>query len=700
MKFLVIFNYIPFYFNEGKTAFDIAKEKQNNEIIKLLNDHIESTKPCKKRGRPKKFINPDDDNENDNKKKKTNNETRMQQLNNPHLHSVYNQPSFFINLPAQILNNSEIIKFYEENRRKDIDYKKIDLEKLFSLGKMNVENDDNANDDDNNDGNNEEDSINENYYQEEEEEECHEEMSFDNLNTNVAPFANPAIAQTYITKINKGYRLIQKNVNNPLILAFKCQSKNCDYEIQCEKKDDGYHIMYQTVHSCRGYALIPKSEIDLAVKKVGVQNFIKKKDYYQMVCNELGVSPESIDTQRIKRSYNRVFELNRLKRLKSWGMLESFINIIEHKGGLGKINKNEKEEINFVGFVPDYSVKYIHSDLFFPVVQLDTRFQNGISGGHLYIMITMTGDRTILPIAVAWAPSEKSNYTDMLLEMMPNEIPYIKACHTDEAIALFKSFENVGIANHLCIWHMSKHCPSKHIFKALVNSQNSHEYMQTKYEICTKYQSLTEYLNQRNRWGKISRFESISPRDQNLATSGVESMNAFIKNMDLKNKEPLNIFKVIYEFGFIQIKKICVQKTFFTNSVNDWLSYALTVAHNLSVTKSSFNWEKYDVSKDDEIETKCTVILDPLEKPVCNCRFYQDCGMPCVHLLAVAIKNKIDWCIWIHPRYYPSKYIFHFQSLSFPDFDQIIKTNDDVPEGVKSLKQRQKRIQTPGDTKK
>lgn len=66
-------------------------------------------------------------------------------------------------------------------------------------------------------------------------------------------------------------------------------------------------------------------------------------------------------------------------------------------------------EIIFAGFIPDYANSFINSEIFFSVVLLDTRFQTSISCGRLYAMISLTGNRTILPIAIVWAPSENSD---------------------------------------------------------------------------------------------------------------------------------------------------------------------------------------------------------------------------------------------------------------------------------------------------
>ncbi len=154
----------------------------------------------------------------------------------------------------------------------------------------------------------------------------------------------------------------------------------------------------------------------------------------------------------------------------------------------------------------------------------------------------------------------------------------------------------------------------------------------------------------------------------------------------------------IYDIGFFCIKNICLQTGTLTDSADDWLDYAMTVAHHLTVIQSPLYLWKFEVYKEGDVSTKCTVIIIPNETPTCKCRFFEDCGMPCIHMLAVAIKFKMDWGEWIHPRYFISNYKLHFQNnIQYPDFDRIIQTNNDKPEKVGSLKQRNKRIPTPGE---
>ncbi|KAK8892753.1 hypothetical protein M9Y10_029994 [Tritrichomonas musculus] len=162
--------------------------------------------------------------------------------------------------------------------------------------------------------------------------------------------------------------------------------------------------------------------------------------------------PNSINSLRIRRNYNIVFNLTRDDKLASWGKLISLIRIITQSGGTSSsaIHKNPEGLIDFVGLVPNYALQFIYATSFFPVVQCDTRFQNGISKGHLYTLITMTGDRSVLPLATAWAPSEKGEFADLFLNLFRGHLHRIETCNTDDSRALIGSIEKTGIRNLLC----------------------------------------------------------------------------------------------------------------------------------------------------------------------------------------------------------------------------------------------------------
>ena len=369
----------------------------------------------------------------------------MNELENPHLKSITKHNFFYIQLPTP--SHKDIISFYESNKKDDIEWENINAEQIFFYGDQKTNEDiEEKVEDQNHDF---EEDQNDDFEEDQNElTEDEDDITLDNLEF-FAPFKDFSTAQICISKANKNYRIIQVETNNRDLLAFKCKGKNCQYKITLEKENEGFVIKEQTHHTCSHYAIVTKKEIDEAVKKAGQTDHLNQM-YLNTVCSYLNLPENAISKQRIRRAYNRMFGISRLNRIKSWGKLESFIQIIQNSGGYGRINKNQNGEINFVGFVPNYSVSFIQSSLFFHVTQMDTRFQTGLSGGRLYTIVTLTGDRSILPLGAAWAPSEHSGYTDMFLQMFGTDLSRFASCQTDESNALIKSIESEGISNQLC----------------------------------------------------------------------------------------------------------------------------------------------------------------------------------------------------------------------------------------------------------
>lgn len=88
-------------------------------------------------------------------------------------------------------------------------------------------------------------------------------------------------------------------------------------------------------------------------------------------------------------------------------MLESFINVIKNTGGYELNNKKRGKKYFLLVLYQLFFFFFLCTSLFFPVVQVDTRFITGISSGYLYYMIALTGNRTILPVCITWSNSEK-----------------------------------------------------------------------------------------------------------------------------------------------------------------------------------------------------------------------------------------------------------------------------------------------------
>lgn len=121
-----------------------------------------------------------------------------------------------------------------------------------------------------------------------------------------------------------------------------------------------------------------------AVRIIGPQSELTIK-YIATICHMVNIFPEPKYEQRI---YVKFAQKTPILRIKSWRLLQSFTEIIKKNGGRGIVQNaivdGEVAGIEFVGFIPDYAVKFIHSEMFLPSVQLDTKFEAGIAKGRLY----------------------------------------------------------------------------------------------------------------------------------------------------------------------------------------------------------------------------------------------------------------------------------------------------------------------------
>lgn len=247
------------------------------------------------------------------------------------------------------------------------------------------------------------------------------------------------------------------------------------------------------------------------------------------------------------------------------------------------------------------------------------------------------------------------------------------------------------------------HLAKKKIFIELVTSQTPEEYFDKKNYIIKNRPKLKEYLDLNNKWSKISRFEPPHhKRDLNSATTIIESFNAMIKRCFLHKAEPLIVFRAIWNIGYFAIEKILnsPDDAVFTNSVENWLPQALFISHRLVVRHNQQFDRLYLVSASlGSPHETCEVVLNANGYPSCSCGFFEDCGMPCIHIIAYAIVNQIDWTGWIHPRFIIETYRRVFHDLKYPHFF-IVKTNDDIPVTIASLQQRQTRIPNPAEPTK
>lgn len=183
--------------------------------------------------------------------------------------------------------------------------------------------------------------------------------------------------------------------------------KSCIFPIECEYEGDGFYITHHTQHTCGSLIKIPTAVIDEVIKCMWWKERLDEA-YRNKINSHFGLDSDTIKKQRIRRYYNRVFHLSFERRLELWGKPEYLIGAVISASRYGDIHKDGF--IEFVGICPNYIIVLMNSSLFFPVVQMDTRFKTCIARRRFYGLVNSIDDETLLPLAFEGASSENKEY--------------------------------------------------------------------------------------------------------------------------------------------------------------------------------------------------------------------------------------------------------------------------------------------------
>lgn len=377
-------------------------------------------------------------------------------------------------------------------------------------------------------------------------------------------------------------------------------------------------------------------------------------------------------------------------------------------GGLSLVHRNAANEIDFVGFMSPYAVAFVESELFWPVVQLDTRHQRGISHGNLYTIVASTGDRTIIPLVHAWAESEKKEYTLLLLKMIEKYIPLLFSCLSDEGVAIVPALEENNIPSLSCLYHLKlkARLEDRKILNELALASTPDQYYSIKENIISHHSNLAELLNikflsPKTRWEKISVFESLISRDYFAASVLSEAYNSTFKRPSIMKWEPLSIFCKVHCQILNVLEEIANQnpdRDGLTESAHHFLAASRNVADNTTVQLSP------DCSSDyicTNAFGTCIVHYNPKTKgdiPTCTCLQHQNGGFPCPHMISFANFRNLNPINWIHKRYFVNEYrnlLENVELVYFPS--SLVTCRTDKPSIIKPLGRKEKRLKSKGE---
>lgn len=495
--------------------------------------------------------------------------------------------------------------------------------------------------------------------------------------------------------------------------VFNCQTIGCSGQIVIHaiirrNTAPKFQINSLIDHSCtENGKKISNEELDSYIKEIGEDaafsnNFMKQiMNHFnldinvQYTTNEKGerVRVENIKLPRcrIYRRRNAVYNLTPKARQAKWSKLVSFAEENARLGGKSKVLTNDKV-VEYVSILPRYARNFILSDSFFPVLLADGTFLNGIGKGVLLIIVTLTGNRNVLPISWGWGESEDYKNCKFLYDSLKEFEDKIETMLEDGGTGLNSSLnDSMPTVNlQLCCWHISKNLSPKvrGMFWRLVKSKSYALYIFRKERIQTdpKYSSLNNALS--DKWHLISKWETNTPRNGMSSSGAVESFNNLIAN--LRMKEPYDIFKFIYCYGISIIDQTLSFSSTLMPKAEAYILKAMQIAANLEkptrfkdiVTFKSKSHGNY------QVDLRCMV---------CTCKIRSDTGLPCVHLIRSSIEfQTYKWTNFIHSSYFTQPFKTAFpEPIEYPNFVDLRDNLGFHPRNEYSLKGKTRRHMNP-----
>lgn len=327
----------------------------------------------------------------------------------------------------------------------------------------------------------------------------------------------------------------------------------------------------------------------------------------------------------------------------------------------------DKNEVFIFAMLPHYSKLLLSSKAILPVIIIDGTFQCSAYGGTLIIAMIVSSNRTNIPIAWSWSPSENEESIIMLLNLIKNVNEHIETIISDEGQALKAAISKVfpNAVHKLCAWHIAKGIKNeqmKKMFWMLIRSDHPVIFQSIIKKIFEMFGDAPSILSN-GRIEMFSRyFEGIKSNDI-ITSSPCESINAEIRH--LKTEIPMKVFHHLEVIGYNRCLDLLNLKT-------DVTPYYIKRKAHLEIKA-----QRLQILKNESFGTSRTIV-DPLY-PIngirwevntrdyhCDCGKYRDRGFPCAHMVKAFqdMNEPYDQCI--HECYRTSTIQSALQNLHPP----------------------------------
>lgn len=523
---------------------------------------------------------------------------------------------------------------------------------------------------------------------------------------------------------------------NPEARRKKLERKNVEIDDSCHceiifvRRNGKFHVQKCIPHSSTcNYKLHIATEMRIHPPPCVIDEFAEDITKHNII-NEDAISylegqvRFKLDRGRISRKKRQLSDNKPLNRIINWGKLISLGEKIKSNGGdycvtyvdestsiedtingssaeddeyddwgdkqedehttanISRLLNRNSEDIKYIssiGFVTKEAIEYSKLEIFFDVLIADATFLTGYHRGNMYIVGVMSPTKTFIPLAWCWALTDNKKYWSPFLQMLLDKGINASAFLTDDGKPMKRAIKDIyKCPMLLCLWHLANRLSPKcqSAFWDMVKSDLQSIYQRKLREFQRDYPS--DYKHIENKLDEIKRFDGIK-RYGMLADQLIESFNAKISCV--KSLHPLFI---CMELLRLQEKAICKLKS--CSESNGYTSYCANIinAQKKLAEKTKIN-TRYRAGKVmiRRKGTQSPTYYVDKSNGMCNCTFFNDCGIPCMHMYAGIIYCDPGVIINADERYKAEK--CHNISIYFDDYDV-----DDLDElkGFSSIKSK------------
>ena len=466
------------------------------------------------------------------------------------------------------------------------------------------------------------------------------------------------------------YRCIEKKkeaiVNLESSYIQDAKLTTCDFKMVWSKVDDKWKVTTYNEHTC------PPDRHNFENRKAKAAHFpsifideaIRNLKTHYFTINE-GISAfkteftQNVNQRTLRRRLERQLPIDcEASRIMEWQKIPEYLENNIQNGGLSKLAVNKNNEIIGIGIVPNYGKLLLSSDAILPILIIDGTFQCAISRGVIIIVMTVSGNRTNIPLAWGWAPTENAEIIKMILELVKSVRPKcIETILSDEGKALESAIKFVfpNVDHKLCAWHIAKKLTNdeaRSLFWGLFHADHPAEFRSQCITFKTKHPLIYKQYIEGKENKLFNRFFNKNAGGELSTSSPVESINSLIA--PYKDKEPIQIFNILELYGYEQCTKLMLLKNFTTPYYDSRMNQVTQKANkffaiNVPGTESFKVFKKNDVNFNEKgqltgVPKSSALCWDVnLKECRCPCGKYEDRGFPCAHYICACLKANQSW---------------------------------------------------------